>query len=66
MLIRTSPRYVDRVTENLQSLLHDADKMTSLSRLMVTRQHEARQEEELIIPRLELIRKKTKELKTQV
>ena len=59
-------RYVERVCAKLKSLLSDADKMTSLSRLMVIRREEARQAELDLHPKLELMRQKTKELKVQV
>ena len=59
-------RYVNRVSAKLQSLLSDADKMTSLSRLMVTRREETRVAETELHPKLDLIRQKMKELKVQV
>jgi len=66
ILIRSSPRYVERVTSSLKKSLDDAEKAMSLSRLMVTRQQEALDEEVLLQPRLALIRSKTQHLKSQI
>jgi len=65
-LIRNSPRYVDRVVEGLKKINSDADKMLSLARLMVIRREEALAEKSEAEPKLELIRKKTKELQRQI
>ena len=57
---------MERVCSKLKALLSDAEKMASLSRLMVTRRNEARQAEIDLHPKLEVMRQKTKELKGQV
>lgn len=66
ILIRSSPRYVDRLTANLHKLTSDADKMMSLSRLMSTRHSEAVDEQRQLEPQLDLLRQKTKELQKQI
>jgi len=50
----------------LKKINSDADKMLSLARLMVIRREEALAEKSEAEPKLELIRKKTKELQRQI
>lgn len=66
MLIRSSPRYVDRLSANLRKLTSDADKMASLSRLMSTRHDEAIAEQRRLEPQLELVQQRTKQLQKQI
>lgn len=65
-LIRSSPSYVHRMADSLNKILSDSEKMTSLSRLMVLRREEAAEEEKQIQPRIELLRKHTRELQKQI
>ncbi|KAK2187354.1 hypothetical protein NP493_168g01020 [Ridgeia piscesae] len=66
MRIRSSPKYVDRLTTSLKKILCDADKMTSMSRLMGTRRTEALEEQRQTEPKLDIIRRRTKELQKQI
>ena len=59
-------RYVDRLTASLHKILGDGDKMTSMSGLMGRRRSEALEEQRQSEPRLDIIRKRTKELQSQV
>jgi hypothetical protein len=59
-------RYVDRLTANLEKLMSDAEKMSSMSRLMATRRGESVEEQQSLEPQLELFRRRTKELQKQV
>ncbi|KAI0223584.1 CDK5 regulatory subunit-associated protein 3 [Lamellibrachia satsuma] len=66
MRIRSSPKYVDRLTTSLKKILCDADKMTSMSRLMGSRRSEALEEQRHTEPKLDIIRQRTKELQKQI
>lgn len=66
MMIRDSPRYVERVAEKLKQLLTDAEKMTAMSHLMVQNRNEAIEEEKKLLPKLDTIKKRTFELRDQV
>ena len=59
-------RYVDRVADRLKKLLSDSEKMMSLSRLMITRRKEALDEETATEPKVDLLRKRTQQLKGEV
>ena len=59
-------RYVERLAGSLNKKLDDAEKLMARSRLMVTRRTEALDEERGVQPKLDLIRKRTTELKQQV
>ena len=59
-------RYVDRMVASLKKIATDSEKMSSLSRLMVMRRDEALEEERTTQPRLDLIRRRTKELQKEV
>ncbi len=59
-------RYVGRLAEKLKKTLESSEKMLSLSRLMVTRRQEALTEQTQLQPKVDLIRKRTKELQKQV
>jgi CDK5 regulatory subunit-associated protein 3 len=54
------------VTANLEKLMSDADKMSSMSRLMATRRGESVEEQQALEPQLDLFRQRTKELQKQV
>ncbi|ELT98163.1 hypothetical protein CAPTEDRAFT_19870 [Capitella teleta] len=64
--IRTSISYVDRLADSLKKIMTDAERAESLSRLMVAKRQEALQEEAGVEPKLDLIRKRTKELQKQI
>ncbi|KAH9523867.1 CDK5 regulatory subunit-associated protein 3 [Bulinus truncatus] len=66
LLIRDSPRYVDRLRDSLKHKLTLADKMVLSEKEMVATRHEAVQEEEELGPQLELLKKQTKVLKKQL
>jgi len=66
MYFITIQRYVNRLVENLKKISSDADKMTSMSKLMVIRREEALTEKRETEPKLELVRRKTKELQKLV
>jgi hypothetical protein len=66
LLIRTSPKFVERLAASLHKLLSDSDKVASLSRLMAQRRTETLEEERLTQPKLDLTIAKTKELQKQV
>lgn len=66
LLIRSFPRYVDRLVENLVKLTSESEKMTSLSRLMVLKQEEVLGEQRRQEPMLKLMREKMKELQKQL
>lgn len=66
VLILLHCSYVDRLTANLEKLMSDADKMSSMSRLMATRREDSVAEQQLLEPQLDLLRRRTKELQKQV
>ncbi|XP_052091242.1 CDK5 regulatory subunit-associated protein 3-like [Mytilus californianus] len=66
MLIRNSPRYVDRLRDDLKQILTLADKMTFHEKEMVVKKEEAIQEQTEIQPKLDMIIKKTKEVQKQM
>ena len=59
-------RYVDRLVSRLKVLLSECEKQRSLARLMVTRRAEAAAEQVETEPKVELMRRKMKELQGQV
>ncbi|XP_014666357.1 PREDICTED: CDK5 regulatory subunit-associated protein 3-like isoform X3 [Priapulus caudatus] len=65
-LIKSSPRYVDRLAESLKQKCWQADKMIQSQKLMVRKQKESRREQEALEPKLALIHKRTKELQQQI
>ncbi|CAH1774392.1 unnamed protein product [Owenia fusiformis] len=65
-LIKSSPRYVDRLTETLKKTLGQADKMVALQRLMISKREELIEEQATTEPKLDLIISKTKQLKKQI
>lgn len=66
MLIRNSPRYVDRLKDNLKQTLTLADKMTFHEKEMVVKRQATLEEQLEIQPKLDLIIKKTKEMQKQM
>ncbi|GFR99291.1 CDK5 regulatory subunit-associated protein 3 [Elysia marginata] len=66
LLIRDSPRYVDRLRDSLRQKLSLADKMTLAKKEMVGLSQEAASEERELEPQLELQRKQTKAVKKQL
>ncbi|XP_059151211.1 CDK5 regulatory subunit-associated protein 3-like [Physella acuta] len=66
MLIRDSPRYVDRLRDSLRQKLLLADKMLQSEKEMAGTRIEAVNEEKDLEPQLELLRKQTKVLKKQL
>lgn len=66
LLIRDSPRYVDRLRDSLRQKLSLADKMALAKREMLGMSQEAVAEERELEPQLELLRKQTKAVKRQL
>ncbi|CAL1536755.1 unnamed protein product [Lymnaea stagnalis] len=66
MLIRDSPRYVDRLRDSLKQKLSLADKFVLSEKEMAAAWKEAVDEEKELEPQLELLRKQTKVLKKQL
>ena len=66
LLIRTSPKFVERLAGSLQKINADAEKSMSFSRLMAQRRQEVLGEEKAVQPKLEIIIQKTKELQKQI
>ncbi|XP_022286338.1 CDK5 regulatory subunit-associated protein 3-like [Crassostrea virginica] len=64
--IRNSPRYVDRLKENLKQMLNLADKMVFLEKQMLVKYKEADSEQSETQPKLELVIKRTKEMQKQM
>ncbi|XP_013413714.1 CDK5 regulatory subunit-associated protein 3 [Lingula anatina] len=65
-MIRSSPRYVDRLAEQLKSVLSMSEKMEASKRLMVQKRAEALEEQRATEPKVGLIREKTKILQKQI
>ncbi|CAG5131829.1 unnamed protein product [Candidula unifasciata] len=66
MLIRDSPRYVDRLRDSLRQKLVLADKMVLSEKEMAGTRLEAIEEEKELEPQLEILRKQTKIIKKQL
>ncbi|KAK3105980.1 hypothetical protein FSP39_010044, partial [Pinctada imbricata] len=66
MLIRNSPRYVDRLKESLKQTLTLADKMIFLEKEMVVKHKKAVEEQGELEPKLDVIIKRTKEMQQQM
>lgn len=66
MLIRDSPRYVERLKDTLRSTLTLADKMVFYEKETVSRRHDAEAEESELAPKVEVLVKRTKEMKKQM
>ncbi|XP_078671832.1 CDK5 regulatory subunit-associated protein 3-like isoform X1 [Branchiostoma floridae x Branchiostoma belcheri] len=65
-MLKASPKYVDRLTANLQQKLDQADKMLARKRIMIEKRQGALQDQRQTEPKLQVIIKKTKELKKQM
>lgn len=59
-------RYVERLEESLRQNLVLADKMVFQEKEIARRRHEAQREEGELQPKLDVLRRDTKELKKQV
>ncbi|XP_041371768.1 CDK5 regulatory subunit-associated protein 3-like [Gigantopelta aegis] len=66
MLIRDSPRYVDRLRDNLKQTLHLAEKMLFYEKDMIVKRKEALQEQSAVEPRLDAIIENTKTMQKQM
>ncbi|KAL4228499.1 CDK5 regulatory subunit associated protein 3 [Mactra antiquata] len=66
MLIRDSPRYVERLKDTLKSTLTLADKMLFYEKETVIRRQEAINEAVEIAPKVEILVKRTKEMQKQM
>ncbi|XP_053408965.1 CDK5 regulatory subunit-associated protein 3-like isoform X2 [Mercenaria mercenaria] len=66
MLIRDSPRYVERLKDTLKSTLTLADKMIFYQKETISRRHDMEKEERELLPKLEVLVKRTKEMQKQM
>ncbi|XP_060578828.1 CDK5 regulatory subunit-associated protein 3-like isoform X2 [Ruditapes philippinarum] len=66
MLIRDSPRYVERLKDTLKSTLSLADKMIFYEKETISRRHDMETEERDLIPKLDVLVKRTKEMQKQM
>lgn len=66
MLIRSSPRYVDRLCESLRQILLRADKLVLASKEMASKKRAALEEESMLEPHLEALRRQTKTMQQQM
>lgn len=66
MLIRNSPRYVDRLKESLCQTLTLADKMVFYEKEMVVRRKESVEEERDLVPKSDVLIERTKEIQKQM
>ncbi|GFT60099.1 hypothetical protein NPIL_313531 [Nephila pilipes] len=65
-LIKSSPRYVDRLVESLKSKLETAEKMIDCQKAVKLKYHEAVLEEKALEPKIKIIVDKTKILLSEV
>ncbi|KAK2555745.1 CDK5 regulatory subunit-associated protein 3 [Acropora cervicornis] len=65
-LLKTSPRYLDRLVDSLQQKLKISEKMVSSRKIVVEKRQTAAKEQMNLEPKLDIIRSKTKELQRQV
>ncbi|KAG8190596.1 hypothetical protein JTE90_017861 [Oedothorax gibbosus] len=65
-LIKSSPRYVDRLVDSLKSKLETAERMVECQKAVKVKFHEAMDEQRSLEPKIELIVGKTKVLLSQV
>ncbi|XP_067022124.1 CDK5 regulatory subunit-associated protein 3-like isoform X1 [Acropora muricata] len=65
-LLKTSPRYLDRLVDSLQQKLKISEKMVSSRKIVVEKRQTAAEEQMNLEPKLDIIRSKTKELQWQV
>ncbi|XP_064646845.1 CDK5 regulatory subunit-associated protein 3-like [Lineus longissimus] len=64
--IRSSPRFVDRLSENLSQLVAQSKKFAAMQRISVSKRDNALEEQRALEPKLDIIRKKTLGLKKQI
>jgi len=65
-LIRASPRYVHRLTESLNHFLSVGDKMLQQREIQIAKMKAASEEEQSLLPKIELIVQRTKELQKDI
>ncbi|XP_068756720.1 CDK5 regulatory subunit-associated protein 3-like isoform X6 [Montipora capricornis] len=65
-LLKTSPRYLDRLADSLQQKLNVSEKMVSSSKTMAEKRQFAAKEQMELEPKLEVIKSKTKELQRKI
>ncbi|GIY53621.1 hypothetical protein CDAR_58451 [Caerostris darwini] len=65
-LIKSSPRYVDRLVDSLKSKLETAERMVDCQKAVKLKYHEAVKEEKTLDPKIRLIVEKTKILLSEV
>lgn len=66
MLIRNSPRYVDRLKETMKQTLNLADKMIFYEKDMVNRHKQSVEEQKELEPKLDIVVLRTKEMQKQM
>ncbi|XP_020616313.1 CDK5 regulatory subunit-associated protein 3-like isoform X2 [Orbicella faveolata] len=65
-LLKTSPRYLDRLADSLQQKLKVSEKLVASIKTMADKRQAASTEQQDLEPKLEVIRMKTKELQVQI
>lgn len=65
-LLKTSPRYLDRLADSLQQKLKVSEKLVTSIKVMADKRQAATIEQRDLEPKLEIIRTKTKELQEQI
>jgi len=65
-LLKTSPRYLDRLADSLQQKLKVSEKLVTSIKTMADKRQAASMEQQDLEPKLEIIRMKTKELQVQI
>ncbi|KAJ7381249.1 CDK5 regulatory subunit associated protein 3 [Desmophyllum pertusum] len=65
-LLKTSPRYLDRLADSLQQKLKVSEKLVTSIKMMADKRQAASTEQRDLEPKLEVIRTKTKELQGQI
>jgi len=66
ILIRSSPKYIERVISKLKTYLEDSEKMLLRSKLMVKSREDISNEIEALEPKIKILQEKTKELQKQI
>ncbi|XP_060074936.1 CDK5 regulatory subunit-associated protein 3-like [Ylistrum balloti] len=66
LLIRNSPRYVERLKDSLKQTLSLADKMVFYEKEMIVKKKEVLEEQRQLEPKLDVIIQKTKEMQRQM
>lgn len=65
-LLKTSPRYLDRLADSLQQKLKVSEKLVTSIKVMADKRQAATIEQRDLEPKLEIIRTKTRELQEQI